>query len=215
MPEPTRTTNRSRATDGSKRRAVDSGAAPLDAACRPRARKGLRGLRVEEVAGDVGVAASLIYHFRDRATLRRAALEHVGRKAYTYTDTDEHASGRQEPTATLVAEIRHDTEIRENSGAWGELRDTAIFDQALRPTLFEYAQEWIADIATLVRRGQGEGSIPRGLDCKGIGQRLTALTEGLGTRWLSGFVATEAARDELQRGIERCLEPAPFDPIRD
>jgi AcrR family transcriptional regulator len=191
-------------------RSLDGRTALLESACRSIAQKGLRGLRVEEVASDAGVAASLIYHhFGDRAALLRAALEHVGQKAAAYTETDHEASGRDELKATLQAEIQDDPEVRDNSAAWGEFRDAAVFDESLRPTLFRYTREWIDDVADLLRRGQGDGSVARELDPEQVGQQLTALTEGLSTRWLASFLTTEQARNELLAGIERFLGPLP------
>jgi AcrR family transcriptional regulator len=191
---------------GSRNRTVDGRTALLDAACRSIARKGLRGLRVEEVAGDAGVAPSLIYyHFGDRATLLRSALEYVGEKAATYTETNHAGCGRDALLESLVAEIQDSSEIRENSAAWGEFRDLAVFDESLRPAFFRATRRWIDDVARLVRRGQGDGSIASDLSPESAGQQLTAMTEGFSTRWLAGFLTTEQARADLREAIERCL----------
>jgi AcrR family transcriptional regulator len=192
---------------------LDGKTALLDAACRSIAQKGLRGLRVEEVARDAGVALSLIYYyFGDRATLLRSALEHVGQRAASYTEVDDETSGRDALIASLVAEIQDVVTIRENSGAWGEFRDAAVFDELLRPTLFRYTREWIDDVTRLVRRGQSDGTIATDVPAESVGQHLTALTEGLSTRWLAGFVTTKQARAELRRAIEQYLGPEPARP---
>ncbi len=69
--------------------------------------QGLRGLRINEVAADAGVAESLIYHhFKSRATLLRAALEYAGQQADTYTQVGEDLNGRDRLIATLLAEIQ-------------------------------------------------------------------------------------------------------------
>ena len=51
----------------------------LDAACRVIARVGTRALRVEDVAGEAGVATSLLYYyyFDDRTALLTAAFRHA------------------------------------------------------------------------------------------------------------------------------------------
>jgi AcrR family transcriptional regulator len=199
-------TDRRGSVAGRQNRTVDGRTALLDAACRSIAQKGVRGLRIEEVASDAGVAPSLIYyHFGDRATLLRTALEYVGEKAATYTETDHEASGRRALVETLAAEIQDDSEVRENSAAWGEFRDLAVFDKSLRPTYFRATQRWMDDIAQLVRRGQEDGSIASDLAPESAAQQLTALTEGLSTRWLAGFLTTEQARAALRDAIERCL----------
>jgi hypothetical protein len=66
--------------------------------------------------------------------LLRSALEYVGEKAATYTETDHAATGRDALLESLTAEIQDDSEIRENNAAWGEFRDLAVFDRSLRPT---------------------------------------------------------------------------------
>ena len=194
------------AATGGQNRTVDGRTALLDAACRSIAQKGVRGLRIEEVASDAGVAPSLIYyHFGDRATLLRSALEYVGEKAATYTETNHTGSGRDAVVDSLVAEIQDTSEIRENSAAWGEFRDFAVFEESLRPALFSASQRWIDDVARLVRRGQEDGSIASDLAPESAGQQLTAVTEGLSTRWLAGVLSTEQARADLRDAIERFL----------
>lgn len=186
---------------------ADGRTALLNAACHYIATKGLRGLRVEEVAAEAGVATSLIYHhFGDRAALLRAALEHVGQRADVYTRTDPDENGRSALIASALAEVQDIDQIRENSAAWNEFRDAAVFDETLRPVLFRYTQEWINDVADLVRTGKEDGSIPEHIDAESVGHRITALTEGLSTRWLSGFINTEAARHELHEAIELSLD---------
>ena len=65
------------------------------------------------------------------------------------------------------------------------------------------------DIAQRVRRGQDDGSIATDLAPESAAQQLTALTEGLSTRWLAGFLTTEQARAALRDAIERCLGARP------
>ena len=179
---------RHRPTARRGRKGQERRTALLDAACRAIGRKGLRGLRINEVAADAGVAESLIYHhFESRATLLRAALEHAGQQADTYTQVSEDLNGRDRLIATLLAEIQDQPEIRENSTAWGELINAAVFDEDLRPALFQFTQAWINRIAEIVRVGQLDGSIAKDLDPESVAQQLTALADGLGTRWLAGF----------------------------
>jgi AcrR family transcriptional regulator len=201
---------RGRSTRDDQGRPIDGRTALLDAACRSIARKGLRGLRIEEVAGDAGVAPSLIYyHFGDRATLLRSALEHVGEKAATYTEAERGTSGREAVLESLAAEIQDDAEIRDNSAAWGEFRDLAVFDHSLRPALTRSTRRWIDDVARLIRRGQEDGSIPADLVPEEAAQQLTAMTEGLSTRWLAGLLTTAEARSGLREAVERYLGPHP------
>jgi AcrR family transcriptional regulator len=60
----------------------DSREAILAAVARVIARRGVRGLRVEDVATEAEVSAPLLYyHFGNRAGLVKAALEHAGERA--------------------------------------------------------------------------------------------------------------------------------------
>ena len=132
----------------------------LDAAIEEIAIAGTRGMRVEAVARRAGVSPALIYHhFGDRSTLLTAALERVGVRADTYTarSVSPRGSARDRLTALLVAEVQDDPEVRINSAAWGELRDTAIFDATLRPTIAALTEQWVHDLAVLVEEGLFSG----------------------------------------------------------
>jgi AcrR family transcriptional regulator len=182
----------------------------LDAAVAEIARHGARGLRVEHVAKAAKVSVALIYHyFGDRSTLLQRALEHVGTRAVRYTSRPLEETGRVTLVATLLDEIQEASEVRTNSAAWGELRDTAIFDEALRPTLAGLTAEWVENIATVVRAGHGDGSIPASVPAGETAVRLTALVEGISGRWLTGLLDTDDARRHLAAGIEALLAGSP------
>ena len=185
----------------------DRRTALLVAAVEEIARKGTRGLRVEEVAKRAGVSPALIYHhFGDRSTLLQSALEHIGEQANVYT---KHVDGtsRENLLAVLIDEIQDEDSVRTNSAAWGELRDTAIFDHALRPTITALTQRWVEDIADLIRTGQHDGSIATTLDPDDMGVRLSALVEGISTRWLTGILTTAQARHHLAAMAAAILRP--------
>ncbi|MFM2073472.1 MAG: hypothetical protein RLZZ623_3736 [Actinomycetota bacterium] len=185
----------------------DRRTALLVAAIEEIARKGTRGMRVEEVAKRADVSPALIYHhFGDRSTLLQSALEHIGAQADAYT---EHVEGtnRENLLAALIDEIQDDDAVRTNSTAWGELRDTAIFDNALRPTVAALTQRWVDDIAELIRGGQTDGSIDVGLDPDAMGVRLSALVEGISARWLTGILNTSQARSHLAAMAAAMLVP--------
>lgn len=185
----------------------DRRTALLVAAVEEIARKGTRGLRVEEVAKRAGVSPALIYHhFGDRSTLLQSALEHIGEQANAYTKHVEGTS-RENLLAVLIDEIQDDELVRTNSAAWGELRDTAIFDLALRPTIAALTQGWVTDIADLISAGQLDGSIAPALDPDEMGVRLSAVVEGVSTRWLTGILTTDQARAHLAAMAAAILRP--------
>ncbi|GAA1029047.1 MULTISPECIES: TetR/AcrR family transcriptional regulator [Amycolatopsis] len=164
------------------------------------ARSGVRGLRVEEVAAEADASTGLIYyHFKDRAGLLRATLDHVNDRAERYTaqEVPDSADARAVLEQTLLLELQDTAEVRENSTAWGELRASAVFEDDLRERLAEATRLWVAEIAELV---EAAGVAPGGLsEPADVAERLTALVEGLSERWLSGTLDLQRAR-ALVRG---------------
>lgn len=180
----------------------------LNAAIEQIAKKGTRGMRVEEVAKAAGVSTGLVYHhFKDRSTFLQSALEHIDTQAAGYTTTTD-GTAREVLLSELVNEIQENEVVRTNSAAWGELRDTAIFDFTLRPTIARLTQRWIDDIAKLVSRGHEDGSLSPRLDPQAIGIQLSAVVEGISGRWLTGQLTTAEAREQLASLVTLILEGA-------
>ncbi|MGW4892761.1 TetR/AcrR family transcriptional regulator [Kitasatospora sp. NPDC004240] len=186
----------------------------LRAATRVIARRGVRGLRVEELAAEAGVSTSLIYyHFDDRAGLLRRTLEFISDRAdrYTAERVPEPAPGgadpgRDDPVAELeqilLLELQDSAEVRENSTAWGELRASAVFEADLRTDLARSTHTWVHEIAELLARADPAGTAPAHA---AAAERLTALLEGLSVRWLSGSLALDHARHLLREAVEEEL----------
>ncbi|MVU77709.1 TetR family transcriptional regulator [Nocardia sp. ET3-3] len=176
----------------------------LEAAVRVIGQDGVRGLRVDKLAAAAGVSTALIYyHFRDRAGILRAALEHINHRAEAYTDRAfaDLDDPRAQVEKMLLLEIQDADEVRENSVAWGELRASAVFDSALREPLRSNTDSWNSDVETLILHGQETGSIPMDLDASAVAERLTALVEGLSERWHSGSLTLDRARRLLTGAI--------------
>ncbi|MEC3953601.1 TetR family transcriptional regulator C-terminal domain-containing protein [Nocardia sp. CDC153] len=177
----------------------------LEAAVRVIAQDGVRGLRVEKLAAAAGVSTALIYyHFKDRAGILRAALEHINHRAEVYTDRAfaDLDNPRAQVERMLLLELQDDNEVRENSIAWGELRASAVFNPELREALRTSTESWTSDVETLILHGQENGSIPVDLDTAAVAERLTALVEGLSERWHSGSLTLDRARQLLTGAIE-------------
>ncbi|MEU3597266.1 helix-turn-helix domain-containing protein [Streptomyces sp. NPDC006798] len=173
----------------------------LEAAARVIARRGVRGLRVEELAAEAGVSTALIYyHFKDRTGVLRRTLEFINDRAERYTTALDPAAPpptpREELERALLLEIQDEAEVRENSAAWGELRASAVFEEALREDLARATLVWVQEIAALLGAVEPMASAPA---LAASAERLTALLEGLSTRWLGGAIRTGHAR-ELIRG---------------
>ncbi|MFF3975740.1 TetR/AcrR family transcriptional regulator [Streptomyces sp. NPDC001828] len=184
----------------------------LEATCRVIALRGVRGLRVEDVAAEAGVSKTLIYyHFRDRAGLVTSALEYVNDRAEGYADIaeDDDSPARELLLRLLAAEFQDDAAVRENSAVWAEVRAAATFDEGLRPVLTALTERWLVDLAELIADGQDDGTIPASVDSRAAAIRLTALVEGLSGRWLAGLVTTLEARAHVAAALERELLPSP------
>ncbi|MFD9721601.1 TetR/AcrR family transcriptional regulator [Streptomyces sp. NPDC059076] len=173
----------------------------LEAAARVIARRGVRGLRVEELAAEAGVSTALIYyHFKDRTGVLRQTLEFISDRAERYTNDrdpdDPPLTPREELADSLLLELQDTAEVRENSSAWGELRASAVFDEVLREDLAKATRVWVQEVAVLLARARPEATAS---SLSAAAERLTALLEGLSMRWLSGGITIARAR-ELMRG---------------
>ncbi|MFF8836945.1 TetR/AcrR family transcriptional regulator [Streptomyces sp. NPDC015130] len=176
----------------------------LEAAARVIARRGVRGLRVEELAEEAGVSTGLIYyHFKDRTGILRHTLEFINSRAERYTAAQDAAAEpltpREELDEVLILELQDTPEVRENSTAWGELRASAVFDPVLREDLARATLVWVQEVAGLL--GQVEPLAPA-VGLTASAERLTALLEGLSMRWLSGGITIDHARTLMAEAVE-------------
>jgi AcrR family transcriptional regulator len=191
----------------------DRRSAILDAAITVIARRGVRGLRVEQVAAEAGVAVSLIYYYFDnRNGLVRATLEHANeRAASTVRPTDgATVTGRERVERSLLAELDAGDHVRDTSVVWGEVLASAVFEPDLREQLREASRTWSELVADTIAEGVEDGSVRGDVDAQACAERLTALVDGLSARWLAGLVSRDRARDLLAAAIASELgsEPA-------
>ncbi|MFJ8739314.1 TetR/AcrR family transcriptional regulator [Embleya sp. NPDC127516] len=176
----------------------------MEAAARVIARRGVRGLRVEELAAEAGVSTGLIYyHFKDRTGVLRATLGFINDRADRYTTEREPGAApmpaRAELSHRLLLELQDDPIVRENSTAWNELCASAVFDESLRTDLANATAEWSVEIGDLIAEAVPSAP-PRA--ARAAAERLTALLEGLSGRWLAGILPISHARDLLTEAIE-------------
>ncbi|MFG2882743.1 TetR/AcrR family transcriptional regulator [Streptomyces sp. NPDC048297] len=194
--------------------ATDRSRAILEGAARLIARRGVRGLRVEELAAEAGVSAALIYyHFKNRAGILLSTLEFISDRAERYTaerdDPSEPSDPGRELEQSFLLEFQDLPEVRENSIAWGELRASAVFDPALRGDLAEAGSTWAREVAELL--GGAHPTAPA-TALAASAERLTALLEGLSARWLSGALSLEHARELMAEAI--AVETGQLDDLR-
>ncbi|MGW4778261.1 TetR/AcrR family transcriptional regulator [Streptomyces filamentosus] len=181
---------------------MDRRTAILEAAARVIARRGVRGLRMEDLATEAGVSTALIYyHFKGRDGVLRHTLEFISDRADRYT-SDEDGGGpldaREELERSLLLEFQDLPAVRENSTAWGELRASAVFEPELRGDLARATLAWIHDVADLLGRVRPTAPAPT---LTASAERLTGLLEGLSTRWLSGALPLTHARGLVKEAV--------------
>lgn len=168
------------------------------------ARDGVRGMRMQDVCKQAGVSTGLVYyHFTDRdgllaATLEYANVHSLGARERPGMDrTTPHAKLRH----TLMAEIQDDPRLRAKSIVWNEIRAIAVFEPALAGHLATSTTAWQSHIASLLEQCSPAGAE----NCEQSALVLTALVEGLSSRWLSGQLDTAAARIALENGLDAVL----------
>jgi AcrR family transcriptional regulator len=191
--------------------ARDSRAAILEAAARTIARRGVRGLRVEEVAAEAGVSAPLLYyHFESRSGLVKAALEAASEQAPSTVLRDGPPSDRtgfEAVEAALLAELDDDPAIRDNAVVWGEVSASAVFEPELREDVRRVTETWRSEVAAGIAAGIADGSIDPGVDPGEAAELSIAVVDGLMARWLAGTIALDRARALLAADLRARLLP--------
>ena len=84
-----------------------------------------------------------------------------------------------------------------------------MFDEALRTPINDAYGEWVDRVVQIVSEGQDDGSIDPSLDPHVTADALTALMDGLGSRWILGGMDDKRAEQVATTVIERTLGPRP------
>jgi AcrR family transcriptional regulator len=191
--------------------AGDRREAILVAAARVISQRGVRGLRVEEVASEAGVSPPLLYyHFASRQGLIRAALERASDKAPSAAlrEGRNSRSGYEAVEAALLAELDEERSVRDNAIVWGEVSATAVFEPELRADVRRVTEAWRTLVSEAIRRGIEDGSVRPGIDPEQTAEVLITLVDGLCNRWLAGAMERERARDLLVATLRETLAPS-------
>jgi AcrR family transcriptional regulator len=173
------------------------------------ARRGVRGMRVEEVAAEAGVSPALLYyHFENRAGLVRAALEHASERAPSTALRERRTDGDgyERLEAALLGELDDEAEVREAAVVWGEISASAVFEPELRDDVRRVSDEWQAAVSAGIRAGLDDHSIRPEVDPNEAADTLISLVDGLCTRWLSGAIDRERARRLLRDALRHSLQ---------
>ena len=187
----------------------DNRAAILEAAARTIARRGVRGLRVEDVAAEAGVSAPLLYyHFESRSGLVKAALEAASEQAPSTALRDglpADRTGFEAVEEALLAELDDDPTIRDNAVVWGEVSASAVFEPELRGDVRRVTETWRAEVAAGITAGIADGSIDPGVEPGEAAELLITLVDGLLARWLAGTIELDRARELLSGDLRARL----------
>jgi AcrR family transcriptional regulator len=187
----------------------NSRGAILQAAAHTIARHGVRGLKVDEVAAAAGVSTPLLYyHFESRAGLVKATLGYASVEAPSSALPEgppEGDTGYEALERALLAELDDSEQVRDNAVVWGEVAASAVFEDALRPDVKDAVETWHDEVAQGIRAGLADGSIRAGIDPAETAELVTTLVDGLCTRWLSGSITAERARELLAADLRHRL----------
>jgi AcrR family transcriptional regulator len=171
------------------------------------ARRGIRGLRVEDVAAEAGVSAPLLYyHFGSRSGLVKAALEHASERApSTALRNPSKRNGYEAVEAALLAELGDEADVRANAVVWGEASASAVFERELRPDVKRVTEAWRANVAEAIGEGVKDGSIREDVEAEEAAEVLITLVDGLCSRWLGGTMSRDRARELLRGALKQTL----------
>lgn len=183
--------------DGDRKQAI------LAAVCRLVARGGVELVRTNGVAKEAGVSSALIfYYFGTRQELLRRAFEYADARSETGPcggDTEESALDKVR--RTLLGQIDDAEVVRQKWVLRSEMSAAALFDPGLREAVNLAAADWVGSVREVVRAGHDDGSIPRSVDPQDAAERLTAVVDSLGTKWLTGGLSPERTRQLIRDAI--------------
>jgi AcrR family transcriptional regulator len=187
----------------------NSRAAILQAAARIIARNGVRGMKVDEVAAEAGVSTPLLYyHFESRAGLVKATLARAETEAPSSAlpgGPPKGATGYEALERALLAELDDAKSVRDNAVVWGEVAASAVFEKELREDVSKAFATWRDEVAEGIRAGLEDGSVDSAVDPDETAEVITALVDGLCTRWLSGSIPAARAREILAAELKQRL----------
>jgi AcrR family transcriptional regulator len=185
----------------------DNREAILVAVAKVIARRGVRGLRVEDVAAEAGVSAPLLYyHFGSRAGLVKAALEHASERAPSSALGEPPAGdGLEAVSEALLNELSDHPDVRANAVVWGEVSASAVFEDDLRVDVKRVNDAWRSNVAEGIRAGIADGSIRSDVEPDAAADVLISLVDGLCNRWLAGTIERSRAVELLREALGQTL----------
>jgi AcrR family transcriptional regulator len=177
----------------------------LDRAIEVFADKGAEGTSLRAIAEKIGVShAALLHYFGSREELLVEVLREGERRHSTYGRSD--ARVKDQVVGGMVRAAERNVTIPGFVSLY-----TSLLAGSLEPDK-EYSREFFSSrfarlrerLAELIRVGQEEGSIRRGVEPEAMAALVIAASDGLQTQWLLEPTVDIAKSLEL---LERILEP--------
>lgn len=182
----------------------------LDAAVRVIARVGARSMRVEDVAREAGVSTPLVYYYFDgRHQLLTEAFRHANDSLLNTEPVDESGDGRTQIVRYLLSEIEGDEGSTTTWAFWSELAASAVFDESLRKPINDAYESWVDRVSLMIEAGQRDGSVDPALEPRATAETLTALMDGIGSRFMLGGLEDQRAERLARAAIAKVLGDQP------
>jgi AcrR family transcriptional regulator len=142
------------------------------------AEKGFEGLRVREVAAQVGINPATLHHyFPTKEALVQEVAVYVSRRLAQIT-----ASTEGTPVDQLRVHLNAlQRQMQEEPALFIALREIGLRiqrDPAMRATALQRVEEWHATLVGIVQAGVEQGYWPEDLDADAAASAITALIQG-------------------------------------
>jgi AcrR family transcriptional regulator len=184
----------------------------LVAACSVIGREGAHRLRIDAVAREAGVSKALVhYYFATRRELIRAAFLYSDDRANARIEAElaVQDTAAQRLERFLLLDLDDQPVFAESRALWSEAWSLMRLDDLLRPEVERLYRAWNDRLLGLLEEGQGDGSIPPGVDADGAARRLSAVVDGLESQLLLGLVTSDHAAEIVKGTLDRELARAP------
>lgn len=152
------------------------------------AQRGIKSLRIADVAADAGLSPGIIhYYFTNKQSLTRAAFERnfersLARRAAILNSNE---AAPQKLRSVVDAFLPDDDETVEAWHVWAELWVEGLHDPDLQALNERAYGEWRSIISMIIRAGQGAGQIEQGNPVE-LANMLVGMLDGLALQVLVG-----------------------------
>jgi AcrR family transcriptional regulator len=173
------------------------------------ARDGLDGATLRAVAYEGGWSVGVVQHyFRNKSELLAAAVEYLAERTSALLSALDPTADALHKLADLVQAIVPQVGVSDARywRVWVCFWAQATTDPLLATVVEQQAHVWRELLTEVIRAGQADGSIRRGLSPEDEGAYLAAAINGLGV-----MAAEDPTARALPKAVERLLQPLSAD----